>query len=89
MAAMYVSRGNEMLAIKDISAARKFYEYAADAGSAAGAMALAKTLDPTYLAGLGVIGLKPDLALAATFYRKAAALGDPDAKARLQALGAN
>jgi TPR repeat protein len=89
VAAIYISRGNAMLALKDISAARKFYEYAADAGSPAAAMALARTLDPAYLADLGVVGLRPDPALAAVWYRRAAVLGAPDAKARLQALGAN
>ena len=89
MAAMYVSRGNEMLASKDISAARKFYLYAANGGSAAAAMALARTFDPAYLAELGVVGLRPDLTLAEAWYRKAVVLGDPDAKARLQALGFN
>ncbi|MGC1562941.1 MAG: hypothetical protein WA820_24240, partial [Bradyrhizobium sp.] len=33
MTAMYASRGDEMLAIKDISAARKFYENAANGGA--------------------------------------------------------
>ena len=89
LAAMYLARGNEKLAIKDISAARKIYEYAADGGSAAAAMALAKTYDPAYLAEIGAVGVRPDQALATAWYRKAAALGDPDAKVRLQTLGAN
>lgn len=86
MAATLASRGDAMMAIKDISAARKFYESAADAGSAAGATALARTFDPDYLAGLGVVGLQPDPATAAVWYRKAAALGDPDAETRLRTL---
>jgi hypothetical protein len=86
MAAAFVRRGDAMLAIKDISAARKFYESAADAGSAAGATALARTFDPDYLATLGVIGLQPNPAAAAVWYRKAAALGDPDAETRLRTL---
>ncbi len=77
-----------MLAIKDISAARKFYEYAADAGSARAAMAIAMTYDPAFLSQLQVVGLSPDPALSATWYRKAAALGDPNAAARLHALSA-
>lgn len=44
MTAMYASRGDEMLAIKDISAARKFYENAANGGRARAATALAKDL---------------------------------------------
>jgi len=88
MAATYVARGNEKLAIKDISAARKIYEYAASLGSAAAAMALAKTYDAAYLAQIGAVGVRPDQALALTWYRKAAVLGDPNARLRLQALGA-
>jgi TPR repeat protein len=86
MAALYTSRGDEMLAIKDISAARKFYEYAANAGSARAATALARTHDPAFLTRLGAVGLRPDPVLAAAWYRKAAALGDPDADARLHTL---
>ncbi len=86
MAAALMRRGDAMVAIKDISAARKFYESAADAGSAAAALALAKTFDPAYLETLGVVGLRPDPATAAAWYRKAAALGDRDAETRLRTL---
>ena len=89
MAEFYAKRGDEMLAIKDISAARKFYEYAANAGSASAAMAIARTYDPTFLSHLQVVGLRPDPELSATWYRKAAALGDPNAAAWLYALSAN
>jgi hypothetical protein len=82
-----ISRGDAMLAIKDISAARRFYEDAADAGSARAALAMASTYDPAFLSRLQVFGLRPDPALAATWYRKAAALGAPEAEARLRALG--
>jgi hypothetical protein len=86
MAASLVHRGDAMLAIKDISAARKLYESAAGAGSAAGATALARTYDPDYLAKLGVVGLQPDPAAAAVWYRKAATMGDRDAETRLRTL---
>jgi hypothetical protein len=89
MAEFYGKRGDEMLAIKDISAARKYYEYAANAGSASAAMAIARTYDPTFLSQLQVVGLRPDPELTATWYRKAAALGDPNAAAWLYALRAN
>ncbi len=69
-----------MLAQKDISAARKFYEYAANAGSARAATALARTYDPAFAAQLGELGLRPDPALAAAWYRKAAELGGPPAQ---------
>jgi hypothetical protein len=82
-AAIYISRGDEMLARKDISAARKFYEFAATAGSASAAASLAKTYDPTFTARIGLVGLKADLAQATFWYQKAAAAGDPDALAWL------
>jgi hypothetical protein len=86
MAATYASRGDAMLAIKDFSAARKFYEYAANGGSARAAMALGGTYDPAVLTQLGAVGVRPDPALAANWYRTAAALGAPDAEARLHTL---
>jgi hypothetical protein len=86
-ATIYASRGDAMLAIKDISAARKFYEYAASAGSARAAAALAGTYDPAILINLGAVGVRPDPVLAADWYRKAAALGDRDAETRLHTLG--
>jgi hypothetical protein len=79
LAVVYADRGDQMLASKDISAARKLYEYAANAGSARAAIALARTYDPSFLRQLGAIGVKPDPGLATTWYRKAAALGDRDA----------
>ena len=86
LAAICVKRGDAMLAIKDISAARKFYEFGANAGSARAATALAETYDPAWLGKLGAVGIRPDPALAEHWYRSAAALGDPDAGARLHAL---
>ena len=85
MAAIYASRGDAMLAIKDISAARKFYEYAANCGSARAATALAGTYDPAFLVQLNAVGVRPDPALAADWYRRATTLGAPDAEARLHA----
>jgi TPR repeat protein len=84
-----VNRGNAMLASNDISAARRFYMYAARAGSALAAMALAETYDPAFLKRLTVIGLQPDPELAAEWYGKAAALGDRQAEARLRTLVLN
>src|SRR5271165_7446941 len=88
VAALYASRGDQMLAIKDVSAARRFYQYAANAGSAGAATALARTFDPSFLSQSGVIGLRPDPAQAAVWYRKAAELGDRNAETRLQGVSA-
>ena len=87
MAEFYAKRGDQMLAIKDVSAAKKLYEAAANAGSVHAAMALARIYDPAFLSQLQIVGLRPDPASAAIWYRKAAALGAPDAEAGLYALG--
>jgi hypothetical protein len=88
MAATLTSRGDAMLAIKDISAARKLYEQAATMGNAAAAKGLARTYDPDYVKRLGIIGMRPDVAMAASWYDRAAALGDREAAQRVQELDA-
>ena len=89
MAELYAARGDEMLEFRDLSAARRFYETAANAGSGRAAMALGRTYDPAFLSQMQVIGLRPDPALAATWYRRAADLGVPEAAAELRALTTN
>ena len=75
-----------MLALGDISAARLLYERAAALGSAKAATALGKTYDPAFLASIQVSGLAPNPAAAASWYRKAADLGDTEAADRLTKL---
>jgi TPR repeat protein len=89
IAELYAARGDDMLKIRDLSAARRFYETAANAGSGRAAMALGRTYDPAFLSQMQVIGLRPDPALAATWYRRAADLGVPEAAAELRALTTN
>lgn len=67
-------RGDALLALGDVSGARRFYERAAEAGSAAGARATGRTHDPAVLASLGVRGIRPDPEAAAAWYRRAEAL---------------
>lgn len=88
-AAALANRGDAMLANKDVVAARAFYEYAANAGSARAAAALAQTYDPAFLDRLGVVGPRPNPEMAAAWYRKAVALGDDSAEARLRTLTAD
>jgi TPR repeat protein len=45
---IFLKRGDEMLAAKDVAEARKFYGYAAVAGNARAAIALARTYEPGY-----------------------------------------
>jgi TPR repeat protein len=49
VAEFYATRGDEMLGIKDLSAARKFYEYAAEAGSARAVVELAIVRDAAFV----------------------------------------
>jgi TPR repeat protein len=49
VAEFYATRGDEMLDIKDLSAARKFYEYAAEAGSARAVVELAIVGDAAFV----------------------------------------
>lgn len=69
-----MARGNEMLARGDISAARLLFSRAAAAGSAAAAIAMARTFDPAVLNALGARGIRPDAAQAAHWQRRAAEL---------------
>ncbi|MDO9707677.1 hypothetical protein [Paracraurococcus lichenis] len=64
-------RGEALLALGDVSGARRFFERAADAGSAEGARAAGGTYDPAALATLGVRGIRPDPEAAAAWYRRA------------------
>ncbi|MBV1797909.1 SEL1-like repeat protein [Siccirubricoccus sp. G192] len=72
--AMLLRRGNGLLVLGDVSGARRFYERAAESGSAEAAEALARTYDPAALATLGARGIQPDPEAAAAWYRRAAAL---------------
>lgn len=80
-------KGDEELAEGSIASARLFYERAAEAGLAEGAMALAATYDPDELQRRNVRGMLPDPAAARKWYERAQALGAPEAGERLRRLG--
>jgi hypothetical protein len=81
-------RGEALLAIGDISAARRFLERAAAGGSGAAALALAGTYDPRGLAQLGARGIPPDPAQARAWYQRALVLGETAARDRMATLDA-
>jgi hypothetical protein len=81
------AKGEEQLGRGNIYAARQFFERAAEIGLGDSALALAATYDPSELARLKVLGLKPDLGEAKKWYEKARELGVADAEARLRRLG--
>ena len=86
--AALIRRGDELLRIGDISAARLAYERAAAGGSARAMTGLGTTYDPRFLDRINAHGIRPDPAIAAEWYRKAAALGDAVAEARMSQLPA-
>ena len=79
--------GLEQLQRGNVFAARKFFERAAEAGLAQGAVAAAGTYDPDELAKLSVVGLQPDVEAARKWYEKARELGAAEAGERLRRLG--
>ena len=83
---LILRRGDDLLALGDLAAARLLYERAATAGDARGAIGMAKTYDPRVLAQIGARGIQADPDVAASWYRKALSLGDTSAAARLRML---
>jgi hypothetical protein len=81
---LLLSRGNAMLALGDISAARLLYERATALGSAGAATRLGNTYDAAFLASIQTRGIVADQAAAIAWYRKAAALGDTEAVHQLK-----
>ncbi len=83
-----LKRGDAMLELKDLSAARMLFARAAEAGVAVAALKLGDTYNPTFLAQHDLRGVRPDPAVAVSWYRKALELGEAQAADRLRALGA-
>jgi predicted double-glycine peptidase len=81
-----IKQADVLIGRGDISAARLFYERAAQAGSGQAATAVGRTFDPNALARMGAIGTKPDPTTASLWYRQAIALGDSSAEPLLRAL---
>ncbi len=83
----FISRGNEQLGQGNVAAARLFYQRAADAGLAQGALALAGTYDPAELNRIGARFVQPDTQIARKWYERARQLGASEAQERLDQLG--
>lgn len=79
-------RGEAELREGNVATARLFFERAVALGSDRAALALAKSFDPFEMAGLGVVGLKPDAAMARRWYAHAKDLGATDADWRMARL---
>jgi len=84
-----VASGDRHLEQGNIGAARMFFQRAAEAGLATGAIKMAATYDPAELDRLGVMvqGAQPDRTEARKWYERARALGSPEAEDRLARIG--
>ena len=78
--------GDRHFAQGNVAIAREYYVRAAELGSAAAAMRMAETHDPSELAGRNVRGVKPDLAQAKRWYERALELKASEAESRLRRL---
>jgi hypothetical protein len=83
----FINRGNEQLGQGNIAAARLFFQRAAEAGLAQGALALAATYDPAELERIGARFVQPDQQMARKWYERARQLGAPEAEEKLKQLG--
>jgi hypothetical protein len=84
-----MKKGDQHMEEGNISAARLFYERAADAGLGEAAMALAATYDPPELSRLHARGIAPNRNEARRWYERARELGAAGAAEQLRRLGAN
>lgn len=84
----FMKKGDENLRSGNISAARLFYQRAADLRMASAALALGATYDADELRRVEVLGvMQADPKEARKWYEKARELGDPEADRRLARLG--
>jgi hypothetical protein len=84
---LLMRQGEQFIASGDLITARKLFQRAAEAGDAAGAIALGATYDPVVLERLGVVGIAAaDVEKARTWYQVAERLGSREASRRLQIL---
>jgi hypothetical protein len=86
--AALLARGDALIAVGDVAAARLVYQRTAALDSARAATAAGRTYDPRFLRAIGAIGVVADADAAAAWYRKGAALGDADAAPLLDGLDA-
>jgi len=83
---MLEDRGQQLMTIGDVAAARLMLQRAAEAGSPRASLDLGATYDPMMLGQLALRGIKPDAAMARTWYEKARQFGSAEAAHRLELL---
>jgi TPR repeat protein len=84
--ATLLARGDALLSAGDVTAARLFYERAADAGDGVGAIRLGETFDPAFLNRVRLRGVRGDVEAALFWYRRARDFGIADADVLLKPL---
>jgi uncharacterized protein/TRAP-type uncharacterized transport system substrate-binding protein len=82
----FQERGDALLAMRDLAAARLFYERAADAGDGEAALRLGETYDPDFLTRIRFYGVQGSRLMAAHWYQRARELGAGDAEILLKAV---
>jgi hypothetical protein len=85
-AANWVLRGEELMSLGDIAAARLFFELAAEQGSAKAATAVGRTYDPVYHERNQVRGIPAGPAKALEWYDEGLNAGDARARRDIDAL---
>ena len=81
-----IARGDALMELGDVAAARSFYDRAFDLGNLRAARSIARTYDPVVLGSMKVQGLRGDAAKALEWYRKAEKAGESDAAQAIAAL---
>ena len=84
----WLAEAKRLMNAGHIASSRLLLERASDAGLGEAARLLGDTYDPAKLYALGARGVSGDIQRAIGWYERADELGDPQAKARLLALGA-
>lgn len=87
-AAVLLDRGNGLLDLGDVAAARLFYRRAAERGSPEAAMLMGLTFDPVYFQRSGIRGTRPNPDRALEWYQRAIEMGSAPAEERIAALRA-
>jgi hypothetical protein len=81
-----LSKGAELVGQGGIAGARLIFEELAQQGSSYGALALARTYDPAYVAAAPSGSIVPDIPKALAWYKKASDLGSGEASQRISQL---
>jgi hypothetical protein len=84
--AALVERGRILFEAGDLAAARLFFRRAANAGDAAGALAMGATYDPDVLTKRFIRGIEADAQEARMWYERARELGSPEGPRRIEML---